>query len=139
MAVTEHRREYLRQYQRQRRQEWRVWVLAHLGGKCVVCGTIDQLEVHHKEPERKSFNIAQIWSHNMEKQLMELKKCELRCSDHHKEFHAWGHGTDSGYKSGCRCDLCLEAKRLYNREYMVRWRTDGRDKSRKSFKGPLAQ
>ena len=36
------------------------------------------------------------------------------------------HGTTWGYKAGCRCDDCGEAKRAYERGYKARWRLRSR-------------
>jgi len=128
-------RQYQREYQRKRAAEWRHFAVQSLGGKCVICGSTINLEVHHKNPQNKEFNISQIWSRNESIKTKELAKCEVRCNLHHKEAHAAKCGTESAWKNGCRCDICVEAKRSYNRAWMSEWRKNGKDKSRNNFKG----
>lgn len=91
---------------------------AYLGGKCVVCGTRENLEFHHKNPAVKSFNIRKVLV-AFEDLTAELDKCELRCDDCHKKAHAPKHGTISRYsnKWKCRCDDCVRAWRSYQRAY----------------------
>jgi hypothetical protein len=38
----------------------------------------------------------------------------------------WQHGL-SGYQARCRCEVCVAAKREYNREWMRRWRARQRE------------
>ena len=45
------------------------------------------------------------------------------------------HGAYATYQAGCRCDLCREAKRQFNGQFMKAWRASGLDKSRSNFKG----
>ena len=60
-----------------------------LGGKCQRCGynkCIAALDFHHKDGEEKENNIGtiiQTWS----KVAKELHKCELLCSNCHRELH----------------------------------------------------
>lgn len=44
------------------------------------------------------------------------------------------HGK-SKYNKGCRCGVCVEAKRAYNSKWMSGWREDGNDKSRNNYTG----
>lgn len=83
-----------------------------LGGKCVLCGTTDFLEFHHKDPEQKSFNIAKYWSYEYERVLAEVMKCELRCGPCHRIAHEPAHGTERRWKRGCRCLTCTTAMRV---------------------------
>ena len=62
-----------------------------LGGKCVDCGTTENLQFDHKDPSKKSFNISCVLS---ERTFKELEKCELRCGDCHLEK------TKNDYLSG---------------------------------------
>jgi hypothetical protein len=98
------KRKYDRDRTSRRRQEWL------FGKKCIVCGTQEKLEIHHKNPKEKITH--NVWSWNKEKMLKELSKCEIRCRCHHKEAHGKGpakHGTDSKYRTGCRCLDCKKA------------------------------
>ena len=64
--------------------------VSYLGGKCKVCGYSKYqgaLEFHHKDPLKKDFIIgAAIKSWTKLKE--ELDKCDLLCSNCHKETHA---------------------------------------------------
>lgn len=42
------------------------------------------------------------------------------------------HGTKASYSSGCRCDACKEAQRLYMRDYMRNRRRELEAKARES-------
>ena len=98
--------------------------LAYLGGVCVVCGTTDDLEFDHIDPETKSFTIgsriAQTpWSNLKD----ELDKCQLLCNTHHIDKHRSIniHGTINGYSHHkCRCDLCKTAWNAHHNEYRYR-------------------
>jgi len=47
----------------------------HLGNRCVICGTTDNLQIHHKNGlNRKA---------RTEKDLFNLEEIELRCKEHH--------------------------------------------------------
>ncbi len=107
----------------------------YLGGKCVKCGSSESLEFDHIEPETKTKDISQaiIAAWSWERLREELDKCQLLCSDHHHEKtinqgcrskFAWNkvenpnHGTAVMYGPPwrCRCDACVEWKRLYRRK-----------------------
>ena len=62
------------------------------GGKCEHCGynaNLSALEFHHRNPEEKEFqiDIRAFSNHSLEKLEAELDKCELLCSNCHKEHH----------------------------------------------------
>lgn len=107
----------LEHYYRKRNQ-----MREYLGGKCVVCGTVEKLEFHHKDPTQKSFSVSVLYGLTFEKLKLELDKCELRCEEHHIELHKTAkHGTRSYYiHYGCRCDECCAAQREGIREYHKR-------------------
>ena len=62
------------------------------GGKCLLCGynkTNNALEFHHIDETQKSYAIsANGTCHDLEKDLNEVKKCILVCSNCHREIHA---------------------------------------------------
>ena len=67
-------------------------IVAHLGGRCVLCGydaCLAALIPHHIDPRAKEFSIStrKTWS-VVER---ELKKCVLLCATHHAEVHAGMH------------------------------------------------
>lgn len=61
------------------------------GGRCCLCGFDayqEALEFHHVNPEEKEFGITRDTSTtSLEKQLQELKKCILVCSNCHRGIH----------------------------------------------------
>ena len=104
----------------------------HLGGRCVVCGVSEGLNVDHIDASTKSFDVMSNWSRSWATLRVELDKCQLLCIGHHKEKtksskdHAGGrnrwssiqHGKLHAYgKYKCRCDLCKAAK---HQEYLDR-------------------
>src|SRR6185369_5074998 len=108
-----------RQLNRYRKR--RAFAIEYLGGKCVVCGTTEDLEIDHIDKKTKSFQITQKWSVRLETYKRELDKCQLLCHVHHVEKsnqeNDWGgqygpsdHGSLAFYKNrGCRCSLCRKA------------------------------
>jgi len=60
-----------------------------LGGKCVRCGSTDDLQVDHIEPSTKDLSLrakhsATFWSWSWERVLAELAKCQLLCRPCHQ-------------------------------------------------------
>lgn len=82
-------------------------VFEYLGGRCVECGTTDDLQIDHKDPAKKSFNITKCYNKTWDVLVVEIDKCQLLCEPHHKAKHAPRHGTISMYRNRrCRCDDC---------------------------------
>lgn len=101
----EDRRRYQREWQAKRRSDW-----IDSRGPCAVCGSNENLEVDHINPATKLDH--RVWNWAEPRRLKELAKCQILCSDHHKEKTAkyralvLKHGTASMYSRGCRCDSC---------------------------------
>lgn len=120
--------EYMRKYMADRYARRRASALQALGGRCVDCGSKDDLELDHADPCSKSFEIAKRLAGCAEARLQEeLKKITLRCSSCHslKSVVERGdrpvrnrnvHGTLSSYRY-CKCTACREAKAEYMRKY----------------------
>lgn len=108
-------------------------LISLLGGCCVECGTIDNLEFHHIDRKTKLFRISNALGWSYERIVPEAMKCELRCKKHHIDVHAAIHGSKSKYEAGCRCDLCVYVYRDYNKNRMKKYRTEGKDKTRKNY------
>lgn len=116
------RRAYQRAWLAKRRGE------ALVGASCVECGSVDGLELDHIDPTTKVDH--KIWSWSKKRRDAELKKCQWLCGPchrakttvDHRELRAAEplrirHGQTSGYRRGCRCPLCSDAKRQsYRRE-----------------------
>lgn len=110
--------EYHREYNNKRYHRVMGDIYEYLGGRCVGCGAFKPLEIHHKNPEDKLFNVAvKCLSMPWEKLLKEIKKCELRCQDCHKEEHAAEHGLGMYTHHRCRCDICRNAWNEYHKNY----------------------
>ena len=77
-----------------RRRKVKVMAVEYKGGKCERCGynrCVDALDFHHRDPLQKDFAIGakgHCWS--WEKVKRELDKCELVCSNCHREIHSSG-------------------------------------------------
>lgn len=104
-----------------------------LGGECVRCGCSDSLEIDHVDWRTKSFTIAGLYGVNrLSEVIEELKKCQLLCKSCHEEktrndlreqrtenphYPQAKHGTRTGWmKTGCRCEECDNARRVWNDE-----------------------
>ena len=103
-ADPDKQRDHQRNWMRQRRQG----LIAALGGKCVVCGTTENLEFHHVDPTLKERQISSVISRRQAKTHPELAKCELRCEEHHNSAHSANHGHTL-WRRGCRCAICVSA------------------------------
>ena len=121
----EKQREYQRQWIAKRRAKY-------LEGKsCAFCGSSENLEIDHINPEEKKLNPSALWSlaENNPKRIAELAKCQILCDVHHAEKtlkdianrigkEVLQHGTSSMYdKHGCRCVPCREAGTIKRRRF----------------------
>ena len=107
-----------------------------LGGKCVVCGSTENLEFDHIDPQTKKKTIAKIWGYSKETFLKEINKCQLLCRKCHEEKSLKDAGKVSGKtihgtlasRKYCRCKLCKEAYNAYMREWKRKKRQKDKDK-----------
>jgi len=115
---------YMREYMLNRYHRRRAEAMLRIGGKCVDCGTTENLEFDHVDPTTKEFEISKIWSYSKTKLEYELEKCVLRCSFHHSQKSAIEqsveHGKGNTGKKNCRCELCRPLKNAYMREWKKR-------------------
>ena len=73
-----------------RRQKLKEMAVEYKGGKCVICGydkCIWALEFHHRNPKERDFGISVYNNLAWEKIKSEIEKCDLLCSNCHKELH----------------------------------------------------
>lgn len=98
-----------------------------LGGECVDCSSVDNLEFDHDDRSQKKFSISKWYGLSIDKLMPELLKCKLRCKTCHeiKTREVDGlkaeHGKYSMYRHHkCRCDLCKEANRKQQREWYAK-------------------
>ena len=101
-----------------------------LGGACVMCGSIENLEIDHRERGKKVFDGTRMTAVSHKKFLAEIKKCQLLCNpchiektvtvDYGRKMARGTHGTLSSYRY-CRCELCKGAKRKWNQIHAERY------------------
>lgn len=75
---------YLNTYMKLRYQKRRDAAIIKLGGKCVSCGTTDNLEFDHIYPSTKFKTMAKMSSYSEKRFNEELEKCQLLCTACHK-------------------------------------------------------
>ncbi len=76
---------------KERRELHRQKATEYLGGKCKYCGynrCIAALDFHHRDPLKKETEIGRIWQRSWNRIKEELDKCDLVCSNCHREIHA---------------------------------------------------
>lgn len=108
----------------------KVWMKSRrtkfIGGKpCSRCGTLENTEIHHRDPSAKESH--RIWSWSETRIREELAKCDILCRNCHMEHHraealaARKHGTMTMYKNAkCRCADCRAVNANYVREVRAR-------------------
>lgn len=69
---------------RNNRQKKRQRCIEYLGGKCVGCGTTENLQFDHLDRSQKQHNISRIVDWKFERIVPELDKCRLLCDDCHQ-------------------------------------------------------
>lgn len=110
-------------YMKERYLVVRAAFIARLGGRCVQCGSDEDLEFDHIDPTTKKFTISKLWS-NTTACGEELKKCQLLCKSCHLSktlgsLPPLAHGTPGMYgKRKCRCGVC----RSFNAQYRLKYR-----------------
>ena len=99
-------------------------LIEYLGGKCVDCGSVSDLEFDHNDRKQKRFDIGANYGLTFEKLKPELDKCSLRCAPCHEKKTRdvdglkMEHGKYSMYRHAkCRCTLCTEANRLQHKAW----------------------
>ena len=74
----------------EKRTLFRTKCINYAGGRCKVCGynkSIFAMEFHHRDAMNKDFSIASMWFKNFDDVKYELDKCDLLCSNCHRELH----------------------------------------------------
>ena len=120
---------YMKKYLKKRYNERKAEALDRLGGKCVICGAVDELEVDHIDRTQKSMPFSRMYVVLRERFEEELAKCQLLCNRCHieKTIDERGHnrrtehGTFACYRHmKCRCEACRKACRDHSRAYRAR-------------------
>lgn len=106
--------------------EFKAWCFEFIGNACVICGSLENLEIDHVNRKDKSFNITSEWSSKSQLEIeTELKKCQPLCSGCHKTKTAKelsidkmkepSHGSIYAWmKKKCLCDVCTASKNEWN-------------------------
>lgn len=116
---------YMKSYMLKRYKKKRNEAVISLGGRCIKCGSIENLEFDHLNPKSKSFTIANILYKSNEVLQEELKKCQLLCHDCHKEKNKVDngeakHGSLTMYTHyRCRCKECKIVWSIWQKEYKI--------------------
>lgn len=74
------------------RKRVKIKLVAYKGGKCQICNynkCIEALQFHHKDPNKKEFQISGM-SLGFERLKIEVDKCDLVCANCHIELHNKG-------------------------------------------------
>lgn len=116
--------ENMRVYMLARYYKRRSAAIEQLGGHCVDCDTMEDLEFDHHDSSMKAFAVGAAFSGWSEKRLQaELAKCVLRCGPCHLaksllmgDICTVPHGGGKSGKKHCYCDLCAPLKRAYARD-----------------------
>ncbi len=113
--------DYMKIRYHRRRAEW----IESLGGKCIDCESIENLEFDHDDASKKQYDVSKMlggWS-NAKLQL-EISKCVLRCKSCHLiktlregDLKNVNHGGGITGKRNCRCELCNPLKKEYAKRY----------------------
>lgn len=119
--------EYMREYQKRKYEQRRSMFISELGGKCVQCDSVENLEFDHISKETKSFNVAKKMANGALATLREeIQKCQLLCQPCHKKKsdaeEEVGHGEGLTGKKNCRCELCAPLKNEHSRLTMQKRR-----------------
>jgi len=99
-------------------------IIKYKGGECKLCGYSKNpkaLEFHHRDPAKKDFSISSFKNSNIKKLKKEADKCDLLCSNCHKEVHdaIWKSGNTINWKvynnvlNGSMKDLRAKGKKYF--------------------------
>ena len=81
----EENREQVNAKIRERKTKNKAYLIEMLGGKCVGCGTTQNLQFDHIDRKQKSFTIGKMLESSLENKLIpEAKKCQLLCKSCHQ-------------------------------------------------------
>ena len=104
-----HREKIRAQFKEKSNRIKNYWI-EQMGGKCCKCGSKEDLVFHHKDPNTKSFNLGNSWTHSPKKVEAEVKKCILICKKCHKELHK---GENLTWGTRIKKVMCIETNKIY--------------------------
>ncbi len=115
---------YMREYMLVRYHKRRQEAIILLGGVCVDCGSVEDLQFDHIIAKDKTIDISKVWSCSSKRFNEEVSKCVLRCDSCHKiksrkfDWKIVDHGGGMSGKNRCQCAPCRKQKTEYMRKYM---------------------
>lgn len=114
---------YMNEYMKSRYHAVMESLRDYLGGQCSVCGVTEDLEFDHVDPSVKAFTISsRAHTAPIDVLIDELSKCQLLCSEHHRQKtsaeKSVDHGSGASGKKNCKCEPCRDKKN----EYMRNWK-----------------
>lgn len=115
---------YMNEYMKKRYRQRMDRAIDILGGKCVECGTTDNLQLDHVDPTTKTYDFNKIWNRSLDVFDAELEKAQLLCKEHHQAKTlvqlSVEHGGGKSGKRNCKCLPCKAKKAEYMRAYKLR-------------------
>ena len=114
----EDRKAYMKEYMRKRYAQRKSKALSFLGGQCVQCASVEDLEFDHIDPDTKSFTVTtRLDSSSWEDIEVELLKCQLLCKSCHDMKTTGGVGAKM---ARLKCPYCEAVfVRPYRNTFMV--------------------
>lgn len=113
---------FMKAYMLTRYHTIRQQMVDYLGGKCAHCGSVEDLEIDHKDPALKTMQVERMCYVSKANRQDELDRCQLLCEQCHtqKTLVDLGRvpavcGTLSGYRY-CRCAACRQANSTYHKD-----------------------
>ena len=134
ITIKPSRKEYKRNYSRNRLQKSRQAFIESQGSKCNYCeATGVPFDIDHIDRNQKRYEISKIWTCKIDLVIAELDKCQLLCKPCHRAKtrqeltnHEPTHGRATTYnKRGCRCDKC----KAWNANRMKQHRAKAKEQS----------
>lgn len=106
---------YMREYMAKRWEKRRIAAIKQLGGKCISCGSVENLQFDHKDAKDKSFAISKNSSMKESIWQEELKKCQLLCQDCHiKKSKLCGDLGNRFKEMTCQCGKVFDNIKAYS-------------------------
>ena len=106
---------YMKEYMAKRWKARRKNAIISLGGKCVKCGSENELEFDHSDSTMKSFSISRASSMSEKAFSEELTKCQLLCKICHMEKTISSGDLGDRYRDMlCGCGKVLKSIKSYS-------------------------
>ena len=116
---------YMAEYMKKRIARRRAEAVKQFGGKCVKCGSTEDLEfdhLNHDPDPRGRRGRGTMWTFSEKRLQAELEKCQLLCHDCHlkktSEEISVPHGGGLAGKRNCLCVPCKQRKAEYMASYV---------------------